>query len=290
MVLFQRCISFDRVSAGIGHSLSPSRRRMHYQQPSPLLAYLVIEIRKVPQRHELKKRMVSRFRQTLPHALASLPEAQDIIRLWPQTIVPQLLALLWEGYDRLYSTKLSKVRIEDADIQLERALTALLHDEIQMIIAERGGHAGFLLRHESWELETLNLRPTRPPQYDLAFVWFEKQLLQWPCEAKVLRTAGAVADYVADVRDAFLTCIYAPFSSSGAMLGLLFQGDATFSFERISATLPSTLIDCVQHPDRPHRISRHARIVPSGKPYPCVFECHHLILPLCAESHGDVPA
>lgn len=227
---------------------------------------------------------MSRFRQTLPHALAALPEAQHILRLWPQAIVPQLLELLWEGYDRLYSTKLSRVRVEDADIQLERTVTALLHDEIQMIIAERGGHAGFLLRHESWELETQNLRPTRPPQYDLAFVWFEKQLLQWPCEAKVLRTAGAVAEYVSDVREAFLTCIYAPFSSSGAMLGLLFRGKAAVTFERISATLPATLADCAQHPNRPHRISLHVRAIPSGKTYPCQFECHHMILPLFAGS------
>lgn len=233
-----------------------------------------------PRHGQLDKLPVSRFRQSLPHALAALPSAQNLIRLWPQEVVPQLLALLWEGYDRLHSAKLSQVNVEDADIQLERSVTALLHDEIQMIIAERGGFAGFLLRHESWELETCELRPSRPPQYDLAFVWFENPLVQWPCEAKVLRTAGAVSEYAADVRNAFLTCIYAPFSNSGAMLGFLFQGEVSVTLERVSATLPAPLVPCPQHAARSHRISRHVREVPHGKTYPSQFECHHLILPL----------
>jgi hypothetical protein len=227
---------------------------------------------------------VSRFRQTLPHALAALPEAQEIIRVWPQSLVPQLLGLLWEGYDRLLSTKLSRVNIEEADVQLERSVTALLHDEVQMVMTGRGGYAGFLLRHESWEHETRDLRPTRPPQYDLAFVWFAKQLLQWPCEAKVLRTDGAVADYVSDVRNAFLRCIYAPFSSSGAMLGFLCNGRTATTFGRISQALPATLSTFNECPRVDHRVSNHIRAVPAGKAYPADFACHHMIMPLFAPS------
>jgi hypothetical protein len=72
---------------------------------------------------------------------------------------------------------------------------------------------------------------------------------------------------------------YAPFSSSGAMLGYLLDGAADEALANIAARL---LTDFTQtkplDPGRPHRSSKHDRTVPSGKDYPSPFRCHHLIL------------
>jgi hypothetical protein len=87
-----------------------------------------------------------------------------------------------------------------------------------------------------------------------------------------------VASYIGDVQNQFLTCRYAPFSSSGAMLGYLLSGKPDDVFTSISEKLGCTLRSVAEHAARPNRVSQHKRTVPAGKPYPTEFDCYHIIL------------
>ena len=140
------------------------------------------------------------------------------------------------------------------------------------------GDEPFYVQHTPYERETKKPPPAQPPEYDLAFVFRADERIMWPMEAKVLETPNAVADYVRDVRREFLTCRYAPFSDSGAMLGYLLTGSPNNVFPTLARKLPCTMHPVPEHPSRPNRVSRHSRTVPPGKPYPKAFDCFHLIL------------
>ncbi len=120
--------------------------------------------------------------------------------------------------------------------------------------------------------------PAQPPQYDIAFVFRADFRVIWPVEAKVLETPGTLAAYLSDVNEQFLTCRYAPFSRSGAMLGYLLNGEAVDAFSGISTHLGCELEILKNFADRPSRFSTHMRSVPSGKAYPADFPRHHLIM------------
>jgi hypothetical protein len=227
---------------------------------------------------------VSRFRprRSIPQALRARIPADQRLTEWPSVIVPRLLELLWTAYDRVKIGKLAHIDLATDDLQLERSVNKLLSSELQRVLHEDGGYASFTIGHEYTEEETLDPRSNRPPQYDLAFIWNDDPTLMWPCEAKVLKTPGSVAPYLHDVREAFLACVYAPFSSSGVMLGLLASGSPEHALQNIAAKLPATLDKCPLHLARPHRISAHSRTVPAQKSYPQEFTLHHLILELSA--------
>ena len=87
-----------------------------------------------------------------------------------------------------------------------------------------------------------------------------------------------VAGYVCDVKEQFLTCRFAPFSRSGAMLGYLLNGDTAEVFENIAQKLSCALDPVPEHASRNNRVSDRARTVPSGKNYLASFSCYHLIL------------
>lgn len=227
---------------------------------------------------------MSRFRprRTIPQALRARTLVEQRIIEWPPATVPRLLELLWTAYDRVKIDKLSHINLATDDLQLERSVNKLLSSELQRVLHEDGGYASYTIGHEYTEEETLDPRSNRPPQYDIAFVLNEDSTIMWPCEAKVLKTPGAVAPYLHDVREAFLACVYAPFSSSGAMLALLVFGSPEHALQNISAKLPAKLDKCPPHLSRPHRISVHSRTVPTEKSYPQEFTLHHLILKLSA--------
>src|SRR5690606_4884116 len=135
--------------------------------------------------------------------------------------------------------------------------------------------------HERWETEHLDSKSTnRPPQYDICFVWREQRKLKWPCEAKVLKTDGNVAPYVEDIRNEFLPCTYGPLSSSGAMLGLLVQGDPHTALRSIERKLGLQVITRLEQAPRPHASTALERTPPLGTNYPIEFELHHLIFHL----------
>ena len=100
----------------------------------------------------------------------------------------------------------------------------------------------------------------------------------WPIEAKVLETSQALAAYIHDVKLEFMTCRYAPFSGSGAMLAYLLTGEPDDAFTAISQRLVRQLEPIREFPGRPIRVSRHTRTVPAGKDYPVNFDCFHVIL------------
>jgi hypothetical protein len=223
---------------------------------------------------------MSRFRQTLGQAFRQTIPTNKQLTEWPTATVPELLRLLWIAYDRLAKNKLSRIDLTTSDLQLERSAAELLHDEIQLLLREKRGYASYLVAQERFEYETLDPQSNRPPQYDIAFVWRNDPTILWPCEAKVLRREGDVGAYLTDVRNAFLPCVYAPFSSSGAMLGLLVTGEPYQALILISEKLPATLAPYSEHRRRPHRTSAHRRTIPTGKNYPQDFTLHHLILSL----------
>lgn len=182
----------------------------------------------------------------------------------------QFLGYLWSAYDDL---KNSTAQVDGRD--LERSITQLLEPRVAKQLS---GDEPFYIQHGPFERETMRAPPAQPPEYDLAFVLRAEERIMWPLEAKVLETAGSVAAYVRDINDEFLTCRYAPFSGSAAMLGYLLNGSPKEAFEAIGATLGVALDQVDKRPPDTNRCSEHDRIVPTGKPYPANFRCYHLLM------------
>ena len=157
------------------------------------------------------------------------PLFQSLAASWLDGQTEILLRLVWLGHDRL---RRNAAAINSAD--LERSITQLLEPRIR---AEMTGFEPFYIQHGPYERETMALPPAQPPQYDLAFVWRADERIMWPLEAKVLETPGQVSDYVRDVREEFLKCRYAPFTSGGAMLGYLISGQASKALDNIELSL-----------------------------------------------------
>lgn len=203
--------------------------------------------------------------QKLPH--------RDFTRLagdWCRDQSGILLDFVWQAYDLM---QMNNPFVDGRD--LERSITQLLEPRIHQVMT---GDEPFYVQHGSFERETMNPPPAQPPEYDIAFVLNADERIMWPMEAKVLKTEGTVSEYVADVREQFLTCRYAPFSGEGAMLGYLLTGKPDGVFRNISLKLPCKLADHPVFLIRPQKLSKHVRAVPSEKPYPSKFLCHHLIL------------
>jgi hypothetical protein len=172
--------------------------------------------------------------------------------------------LVWRGYARL---KTAEARFDNRDLErsITHLLTAAIDDEVL-------GEAPYYVQHSPFERETMLAPPAQPPAYDLAFVMRADPRVMWPAEAKILTTPKALADYVADVVDQFLTCRYAPFSPSGAMLGYLLSGAAEDALANIAKRLGVGYAETMPiDTDRPQRSAWHPRTVPAGKAYPTPF-------------------
>ncbi|WP_417260429.1 MULTISPECIES: hypothetical protein [Pseudomonadota] len=189
---------------------------------------------------------------------------------WMQNPTEALLGFIWTAYACMQA---DKPQIDSRD--LERSITQLLEPRVR---SSMSGFEPFYIQHGPFERETMMPPPAQPPEYDLAFVLRGNERIMWPIEAKVLKTPNAVASYVSDVTNQFLTCRYAPFSNSGAMLGYLLNGDADDAFVTIAQKLACTLDPVPGQVARKNRVSNHSRTVPAGKAYPAAFSCYHLIL------------
>lgn len=189
---------------------------------------------------------------------------------WMQDPAQWILGFVWSAYDEMCA-KPPVINTKD----LERSITQLLEPRIDR---EMSGDEPFYVQHGPFERETMAPPPAQPPEYDLAFVLRADDRVMWPLEAKVLETPGSLAEYERDIRVEYLTCRYAPFSGSGAMLAYLLSGSAAEALSRISKKLGCSLKSVAEFPARPHRTSTHTRTVPVGKAYPARFECHHLVL------------
>ncbi len=206
--------------------------------------------------------------------VTSAPDAAflTLVNSWSRDQADLMLGFVWQAYDALAS---NTAAIDGRD--LERSITQLLEPRIRDVMS---GDEPFYVQHSPFERETMALPPAQPPAYDLAFVLRSNERIMWPMEAKVLETAEGVSDYVGDIRTQFLTCRYAPFSSSGAMIGYLLGGTTQKAFDAISAKLQCTLASVAVFVARAHRMSRHSRTIPAGKSYPESFTCHHLLFEL----------
>ena len=215
---------------------------------------------------------------------ACFPDTQDFAALagaWPSDLIDQMLGFVWGAYDLLAKEVLAKIDCRNADKDLERSITMTLELRIRDLMS---GYESFVVQHGRYEQETMLDPPAQPPQYDIAFVYRDNERVMWPLEAKVLRTDRTVAAYVADVKEQFLTCRYAPFVDSGAMLGYLLSGVPDNAFRSVAASLGCELQDYAAFGSRNHKASDHLRQVPDGKPYPIPFRCHHLMMELCLPS------
>lgn len=190
---------------------------------------------------------------------------------WIGDVEVNFIDHIWAGFERLKTTTAS---FDARD--LERSITQLLEAAIDDVVP---GEAPYYVQHGPYERETMLLPPAQPPAYDLAFVLRSDPRIMWPAEAKVLTSTKALAEYIADVREQYLTCRYAPFSASGAMLGYLLDGVAHEALDNIAQRLAVAFAETTPlDPVRPHRSSVHNRTVQSGKSYPTPFRCHHMIL------------
>ena len=197
------------------------------------------------------------------------PNFADLAGDWCRDQSAILLGFVWRAYDKL---RQETSRIDNGD--LERSITQLLEFRVHRAMS---GDEPFYVQHGPYERETMKAAPAQPPQYDLAFVLNADERVMWPLEAKVLETASAVSDYVADVRQQFLACRYAPFCGEGAMLGYLLSGAVADAFKNIENKVPCKLKQHPKFPTRSHRTSHHQRSVPAGKSYSTDFLCHHLM-------------
>ncbi len=207
------------------------------------------------------------------------PAFIQLARSWVKDPARQFLNFIWLAYADLMA---SKQVIDGRD--LERSITQLLEPKVRDAMS---GDEPFYVQHGSFERETMRAPPAQPPEYDLAFVLRADARIMWPLEAKVLEKPGSVTAYVRDVTEEYLTCRYAPFSDSGAMLGYLLTGKPEDALSAIAGKLGAVLEEIADLPPATNRCSKHARTVPTGKPYPLKFHCYHLILefPFAQRSH-----
>ena len=205
------------------------------------------------------------------------PEFSSVLRGMKEGSSTRLLELVWQGYDRFCDEVLCDMDCSLEDEDLERDITQHLEP---MIADEMTGYEPFCVQHGPFERESRLGAPAEPPQYDIAFKLRCNPRVMWPLEAKVLRTDGAVAEYIEELKSNFLTCRYSPFSSEAAMLGYLLSGIPEKALGSIARKGGWELAPHRYFPNRDHRKSDHRRTVPLGESYPVEFRCHHLIFRL----------
>jgi len=204
------------------------------------------------------------------HAPPVDPSFVALAAQWVGKVEEDMIDLVWSGFERLRALSPS---FDGRD--LERSITQLLTAAIDDVVP---GEAPYYVQHSPFERETMLPPPAQPPAYDLAFVLRADPRVMWPAEAKILNSPRALAEYLADIRDQFLTCRYAPFVPSATMLGYLLDGSEEEALTNIAARLGVEFEDIAPRSlARSHRSSVHDRNVPMGKSYPTPFRCHHII-------------
>lgn len=204
-----------------------------------------------------------------------IKEFNSLLSKWKASNSAVLLKLVWKGYELFYQEILSSIDCSQSDEDLERNITQLFEPKINQVMT---GYEPFYVQHGPYEHESRQKSPAQPPQYDIAFVYRDNPRVMWPLEAKVLKTDSALAEYVKEVKNNFLSCRYAPFSAEAGMLGYLLSGVPQNVFNKIAKGLKRTLYDHPEFQKQNHKISKHQRKVPKNKMYPQKFFCHHLVL------------
>jgi len=211
------------------------------------------------------------------------PTFQAIAQRWCEDQSRLLLELVWRGCDRLLAQDLNVVPLSNTDEDKERSLNLLLSLQIIEFLS---GDEPFRVVHEPPEQTKRKGGGARPPQPDMGFVLNNYPRAVWPLEAKVLSNDQAVGPYVAEINKNFITGRYATFSSEGAMLGYLLQGEPERTFAAIAASLAQSLIPHPHFPDRPQRVTHHQRGQVPHPNSPREFTCHHLLLRIPTAING----
>jgi hypothetical protein len=203
------------------------------------------------------------------------PAFQAIAQRWCEDQSRLVLELVWRGYDRLLAQDLNAFPFSDTDEDKERSLNLLLSIRITECLS---GDEPFCVVHEPPEQTKRKGGRARPPQPDLGFVLNNYPRAVWPLEAKVLSDDQAVGLYVAEIQNNFTKSRYATFSSEGAMLGYLLQGEPERTFAALAISLVQALIPHPNFPDRAQRMTHHQRGQVPHPNSPRDFTCHHIIL------------
>ena len=223
------------------------------------------------------RRSEGRRRTPLDPRWPDTAEYTELARVWSEDAVERMLQTVWHGYDTLIVEVLAQIDITEADEELERTITQLLEPRIRRHLS---GNEPYDIQHGPYEYATRQPAPAQPPQYDIAFVLHRDPKVMWPLEAKVLHSDGAIANYVRDVRNEFLTGRYAPYVPSSTILGYLLRGSPARAFENISVSLACHLRPLSGFSTRHHRISDHFRNLTRADFISGPFQCHHLIMEL----------
>jgi hypothetical protein len=207
---------------------------------------------------------------------SNFPIPEDFVRLAVRikpNAINIMLNFVWQGYDRLREG--DRFTISKDDAHPEDTITLALHHRIQDVMDP---FSPFQIIHQP--LESEQQKPTgRPPQSDLGFrLTGGNTRSHFTIEAKVIRTDGAVSEYVKEIRDNFLTGRYSTFSSEAAMLGYLLSGTAERAFDNIAAATSWKMTEAASFTDRDYRCSSHMRTFKNQATMPSSFLCHHLLL------------
>ena len=199
----------------------------------------------------------------------------DLAGRWGRDAFDEMLEAVWKGYDDLFTDVIRNLDITQADDELERAITQILEPRIRRCLS---GDEPWDVQHGPYEYATRKPSPAQPPQYDIAFVLRRNPRIMWPLEAKILRNDGAIAPYVRDVQQEFLTGRYAPYVNGSAMLAYLLRGRPETVFRGISDRLACRLQPLRKFDAVRHRVSVHQREIENPDFLSGTFWCHHLVM------------
>jgi hypothetical protein len=137
----------------------------------------------------------------------------------------------------------------------------------------------YYLQHEKKEREQA-IPGRQPPEPDLSFVLFSNPRITFPMDAKILErdTVAGMADYADTVQNRFVNCVYAPFSTEGAMIAFLLKGSVKTVFKSLGTAMDGKLSQSAYITGRDHKTSSHNRSAPACKYKK--FRCHHLVMPV----------
>ena len=212
----------------------------------------------------------------------SSPEFAAVAEAWPAEVVNQMLAMVWEAFDRIRALPNFKtVDFSKGYAQLERTLTDLHASEVSKIYAERHtGFESFIPHHEPWEFESLQSRSARPPSGDVGFVLRSNRRFRWSVEAKVVNDPTDLARYLGDLNK-YLDGQSSPLSVAAALAAYLIAGKPADFFSGVQRELKQHLAAHEDLPARDHRLSVHTRKKSKLPPAtPPQFTCHHLVFAL----------
>lgn len=203
-------------------------------------------------------------------------------RSWATGIATHVLDLTWRAFDKLQTEDLQHVDLRQPLDQLERDLTSNHFMHINKLWSQEDeGYSSICPHHEFPEQETRAGGKSRPPAYDLAFVYTENRRIAWPIEAKVLQSPGSVAQYLDDV-DKFVSGKAAPLTGQGGMIAYMLSGHEAELFAEIKRRLKQELLvpaasvlTC-----RAHKVSHHARVLAPR------LQLHHMAMP-CGAGYAD---